>query len=168
MAAQKKVVIRQFQGGLSWGYLPSCGFLEEGYVTLMEVNGRAKTLDFKDIKTICYVRDFNLDDPSDPERLGRRSYQTRPRGEGLWVRLVFRDNETLEGMSSLDMAFIDSLLDERGIFLGPPDPRANAQRVFVPRAALTSFEVLGYITAPSKRPAARTSKHLGQPRLFSE
>jgi hypothetical protein len=43
MAAQKKVVVRQFKGGLAWGYLPVSGFLEEGRVTLMEVDGRAKT-----------------------------------------------------------------------------------------------------------------------------
>jgi uncharacterized protein DUF6982 len=168
MAAQKKVVIRQFKGGLSWGYLPAAGFLDDNQVALMEVDGRAKLIEFSDIKTICFVRDFNLDDTTEPERLGRRAFQGRPRGEGLWLRLAFRDGESLEGLSGFDMAFIDSLLDERGIFIAPPDPRSNALRVFVPRPALTSLEVLGYITSPSRRQAARPAKDSGQPGLFAE
>jgi hypothetical protein len=134
----------------------------------MQVDGRAKPLDFKDIKTICYVRDFNVDDPADPERLGRRAFPARPRGEGLWLRLGFLDGDSLEGLSSFDMAFVDSLLVERGLFLTPPDARANAQRVFVPRSALASLEVLGYITTPSRRVTARPAKDEGQPRLFAE
>jgi hypothetical protein len=168
MAAQKKVVVRQFKGGLTWGYLPAGGFLENEHVTLMQVDGRAKTLDFMDIKTVCYVRDFNLDDQEDPERLGRRAFPARPRGEGLWLRLGFLDGDSLEGLSGFDMAFVDSLLEERGLFLTPPDVRANVLRAFVPRAALASLEVLGYITAPSKRAAAKPVKGEGQPRLFAE
>jgi hypothetical protein len=168
MAAQKKVVVRQFRGGLSWGYLPAAGFLDGALVTLMQVDGRAKALDFKDIKTICYVRDFNVDDPAEPERLGRRAFPARPRGEGLWLRLTFLDGDILEGLSPFDMGVVDSLLEERGLFLTPPDARANAQRVFVPRAALASLEVLGYITAPSRRTAETSARDEGQPRLFAE
>jgi hypothetical protein len=168
MAAQKKVVVRQFKGDLAWGYLPASGFFEGAHVTLMQVDGRAKALDFKGIKTISYVRDFNLDDPADPERLGRRTFPARPRGEGLWLRLGFLDGDSLEGLSGFDMAFVDALLEDRGLFVTPPDVRSNAQRVFVPRGALASLEVLGYITAPSKRPAAHPAKDSGQPRLFAE
>jgi hypothetical protein len=171
MAVRKKVVVRRFKDGLAWGYLPATGFLEGGRVTLMEVDGRAKTIDFRDIKTICYVRDFNLDDRDDPERLGRRAFPARPRGEGLWLRLGFLDGDSLEGLSGFDMAFVDSLIEERGLFVTPPDARANAQRVFVPRAALASLEILGYITAPSKRAATRAAKDsadAAQPGLFAE
>src|SRR5580700_9200958 len=115
MAAQKKVVVRQFKGGLAWGYLPAAGFLEDGRVTLMEVDGRAKSIDFNDIKAVCYVRDFNRDDTVDPERLGRRAFPARPRGEGLWLRLGFLDGDSLEGLSGFDMAFVDSLIEERGL-----------------------------------------------------
>src|ERR1700730_14405444 len=111
MAAQKKVVVRQFKSGLAWGYLPASGFLEQGCVNLMQVDGRAKALDFRDIKTICFVRNFNVDDHVDPERLGRRAFPARPRGDGLWLRLGFLDGDSLEGLSGFDMAFIDSLLE---------------------------------------------------------
>jgi hypothetical protein len=168
MAVQKKVIVRQFKGGLAWGYLSASGFVSDGRVTLMEVDGRAKTLDFKDIKAICYVRDFNLDDSEDPERLGRKNFQSRPRGEGLWLRLGFLDGDSIEGLSGFDLSFIESLLEDRGLFLAPPDARANTQRVFVPRSALASLEVLGYISAPSKRIAPKPRADAGQPRLFAE
>jgi hypothetical protein len=168
MAAQKKVVVRQFKGGLSWGYLPPAGFLDTDRITLMQVDGRVQVLDFTDIKTICYVRDFNVNDSADPERLGRRTFPARPRGEGLWLRLGFLDGDSMEGLSGFDIAFVDSLIEERGLFLMPPDTRANAQRVFVPRAALTTLDVLGYITAPSKRAVSRMVKDAGQPSLFAE
>jgi len=168
MTARKKVVVRRFKGELAWGYLPSTGFLEEGHITLMETDGRAKILDFSDIKTISYVRDFNVDDHEDPERLGRRIFPARPRAAGLWLRLGFLDGDNLEGLSSFDMTFVDSLIEERGLFLTPPDIRSNAQRVFVPRAALASLDVLGYITTPSKRALAQITKDPAQPGLFAE
>src|ERR1700761_5517830 len=102
MAAQKKVIVRLFKGGLAWGYLPAAGFYDDAQLTLMEVDGRAKTIDFRDIKTICYVRDFNVDDSADPERLGRRRFQSRPRAEGLWLRLEFLDGDGLEGLAAFD------------------------------------------------------------------
>src|ERR1700722_9384070 len=168
METQKRVVVRQFKGELSWGYLPATGFLDQDKVTVMAVDGRAKTLDFKTIKMIFYVRDFNLDDPDDPERLGRRAFPARPRGEGLWLRLGFVDGDALEGLTGFDMAFVDSLLEEQGIFLTPPDARSNVLKVFVPRKALASLEILGYITAPSKRAVVHPAKNAGQPRLFEE
>ena len=104
-AAQKKVIVRRFKGGLAWGYLPASGFLDEGHVRILEADGRTKAIELRDIKTICFVRDFNLDDTEDPERIGRRNFAGRPRGEGLWLRLGFRDGESLEGLSVFDMVF---------------------------------------------------------------
>ena len=82
--AQKKVVVRETGGRVAWGYLPASGFLrwEEGggWVDLMGLDGRVMTIDFNEIEMITTVRDFNLDDPVNPERLGRRSFPARPRG----------------------------------------------------------------------------------------
>ena len=115
----------------------------------------------KTLKRIAYVRDFNLDDKVDPERIGRMTFPARPRGDGIWLKLTFRDDELLEGLTTLDLAFADTLLDDRGIFLTPPDPRSNTLRLFVPRAALQSIEVLGFVTAPSLRLAAQRAAQTG-------
>lgn len=153
-SAHKKVVVRQFDAGLAWGYLPASGFVSDGQVTLLQIDGRAKSLSCKDVKLIAYVRDFNLDDTNDPERVGRKTFAARPRGEGLWLRMGFLDGDSLEGLAAFDMGFIDSLLEDRGLFVTPPDGKANAQRIFVPRAALRTVELLGFVTSPSKRAGA--------------
>jgi hypothetical protein len=169
--AQKKVVLRTFADVLAWGYLPQGGFLRDGEIGLMGVDGRITSLPLKMIKRIAYVRDFNLDDSVDPERIGRMSFPARPRGNGLWLKLTFRDDQVLEGLANFDIGFTDSLLDDRGLFLTPPDPRANTQRLFIPRLALRSIEVLGLVTAPSKRLAAKPKSRVTpdtQTKLFGE
>ena len=152
-ASHKKVVVRAFEGPLAWGYLQPGGFVCDGKVDLLLPDGRAKLLELSGLKTIVYVRDFNLDDAVDPERIGKRAFAGRPRGEGLWLRLALRDGETLEGLASFDLGFIDALIEDRGLFVSPPDGRGNALRVFVPRTALRAVELLGMVTSPTKKAA---------------
>jgi hypothetical protein len=169
--AQKKVILRTFASTLAWGYLPQGGFLRQEEIPLIAVDGRITTFEIKTIKRIAYVKDFNLDDQLDPERIGRSAFLARPRGDGLWLKLTFRDDEVLEGLANFDLSFADSLLDDQGIFLTPPDPRSNTQRLFVPRLALKSLEALGYVTAPSKRLAAKPKGRMtsdAQTKLFGE
>jgi hypothetical protein len=168
--AQKKVIVRAAEGGLEWGYLPQNGFLLDGNVLLMATDGKIKPISINRIQSIAYVRDFNLDDPIDPERIGRRSFPARPRGEGLWIRLSFNTVEPLEGLAEFGLGMMDSLLQEHGLFLTPPDPRGNTLRLFIPRAALRTVEVLGFVTSPSKRLAeAGTAKpDSAQAELFGE
>jgi hypothetical protein len=169
--AQKKVILRTFANTLAWGYLPQGGFLREDEVSLMAVEGRLTPFPIKTIKQIAYVKDFNRDDSVDPERLGRTAFLARPRGDGLWLKLTFLDDQTLEGLAAFDLSFPDALLGDRGIFLTPPDPRSNTQRLFVPRAALKSLEALGYVTAPSRHLAAKPKGRTvpdTQTKLFSE
>ncbi len=59
-------------------------------IDLLDLSGRVIPLLLNDIKHICYVRDFNLTDTVNPERLTRRTFLARPRTEGLWLRLTFR------------------------------------------------------------------------------
>jgi len=159
--AQKKVVVRMLGGALAWGYLPQSRFVAEGQVELMGVDGRVKLLPFNDIETIAYVKDFNVDDPIDPERMGRRAYAVRPKGDGLWVRLGFREVPALEGLVTFDMGLLEALVEDRGLFLTPPDARSNTVRVFVPREALRSVEVLGWVTAPSRRAKVERPREAG-------
>ncbi len=171
-SAQKKVIVRRFDGGLAWGYLPQTGLLAASEVCLMETDGRIKPIVLEAIKTISFVRDFNLDDRENPERIGRKSFAARPRGDGLWLRLGLRDGEILEGLSSFDLGFLDSLAEDRGILLIPPDPRSNTQRIFVPRLAIVTVAVLALIQAPARRLAPQRTTAAGgpgaQPGLFGE
>jgi hypothetical protein len=123
-------------------------------VDLLDLAGRVLSISLKDIKTISYVRDFNLSDNINPERLSRRTFLARPRSEGLWVRLLFRGGEVLEGLAPTDLSLLDSIQNDAGLHLIPPDTRTNTQHIFVPRSAIVDLQLLAVITTPSrKRPA---------------
>jgi len=166
--AQKKVIVRPFTGPPISGYLAAGGFVSGGQADLMDTGGRVIPLQINEVKLIAYVRDFNLADVLDPERLGRRTFPARPRSEGLWLRMTFRDNDVLEGMAGLDIAFLDSIVTDQGLSVTPPDARSNALRVYVPRSALTGLDLLGVVTSAAKRKAAVKPAREPQPWLFGD
>ncbi len=149
--SRKKVIVRRFSGDTLPGYLPHANILREDSIDLLDLSGRIISLPINDIKLVSYVRDFNLSDTVNPERLTRRTFLARPRSEGLWVRLTFRTGELLEGLAPTDRTLLDSLADDAGLFLSPPDNRSNTQRLYVPRTAITELQLLAVITTPSRR-----------------
>jgi hypothetical protein len=165
---RKKAIVRRFSGDTLPGYLPHAGFVRNNSIDLLDLAGRILALPLNDIKTISYVRDFNLSDTANPERLTRRAFLARPRTEGLWIRLTFRSGDLLEGLAPTDRSLIDALVDDAGLFLTPPDTRSNTQRIYVPRAAITDLLLLAVITSPSRRqplPGEPTKERL-QEELF--
>jgi len=109
------------------------------------------------VKSVDFVRDF-----SDAASSARKTFTTRPRTEGLWVRLRFTDNDMVEGMMAND------LLQSRseGFLITPPDTRGNTQRIFVPTSALEEITVLAVIGRPESR--KRTAEDVRQESLFTE
>jgi len=154
------------EGEVSWCYLPQSGFVAGDKVEALDISGRAISFELNEIKTIAYVKDFNLDDAVDPEKMGRRSFLGRPRASGLWLKVEFRDGDFLEGLAHFEVQFMDVCVVDRGLRMAPPDARSNTQIVFVPRAAMASVEVLGYVAAPGKKKAKAASEE--QPRLFED
>jgi hypothetical protein len=158
-SSRKKVIVRRFIGDILPGYLPLSGFVRTQshgrLIDLLDLSGRVTALPLDDIKHICYVRDFNLNDTANPERLTRRTFLARPRSEGLWLRLNFRTStneaDQLEGLAPIDTVILDDILNDAGLFLTPPDTRSNTQRIYVPRTAITELHLLAVITTPSKR-----------------
>jgi hypothetical protein len=110
---------------------------------------------------VFFVRDFG-----DADELNRKTFTTRPRTEGLWVRLRFKDNDQLEGMMPNDLT---QFLAE-GYLINPPDTRSNTQRIFVPRTALTEMTVLAVIGGPvsRRRKTAEKPSDIRQVPMFSE
>ena len=168
-SAQKKVVVRRFGDHLSWGYLPQDLPVHDGTLELIDPAARVTPLPVVEVKWIAYVRDFNLTDRHSPERLERRRFTARPRSEGLWVRLRFMDSDIIEGLLQVGLPLLDALADSGGLFLVPPDPRGNTQRLFVPRAAIQALEPLGLVLPPGAKPPAKPSAQHAeapQPTLF--
>ena len=165
--SRKKVIVRRFSGDTLPGYLPHAAFVHNQALDLLDLSGRIISLPLSDIKTVSYVRDFNLSDTVNPERLTRRTFLARPRTEGLWVRMTFRTGDLMEGLAPTDLSLLDALIEDAGLFLTPPDTRSNTQRLYVPRSALTEIQLLAVITTPSRRqPIATPEKKNLQDELF--
>lgn len=167
-SSRKKVLVRRFSGDSVPGYLPGAGFVHAEAVELLDLGGRILALPLNDVKHISFVRDFNLSDAVNPERLTRRTFLARPRTEGLWVRLTFRSGDQFEGLAPTDLSILDGVLEDGGIFLVPPDTRSNTQRLFVPRGAIAELQLIAVITTPSrKQPLVdRPAKESLQDELF--
>jgi len=143
----KKAVIHRFQKEPLAGYVNPASYLQPAGVDLLSAQGNVSTVPFEEIKTISFVRDFE-----GAGETGRRVFNTRPKMEGLWVSLQFRDGEVLEGIMPNNLL----QLEPYGFTVIPPDPYSHQQRVFIPRAAVRSVEVLGVVGSPLKKRKAKT------------
>jgi hypothetical protein len=153
-SSRKKVIVRRFAGDTVPGYLPISGIVRgigaTQVVDLLDLTGRILEISLKEVKTISYVRDFNLGDTVNPERMTRRAFLARPRNEGVWVRITFRSGDLIEGLAAADISFMDALIEDAGLHMAPPDIRSNTQRIFVPRSAIVDLQLLAVITNPSR------------------
>ena len=152
----KKVVVRKMDRDSVSGYV-SAQFVQDGKLELLNTSGTVISMDLREIKGVYFVREFG-----DSESLTRKTFTSRPRSEGLWVRLRFKDNEILEGLMPADLT---QNMPE-GYLVNPPDLRSNTQRIFVPRLALASVEVLGVIGSSARRRPAKKPEDDGQLKMF--
>jgi hypothetical protein len=156
-STHKKVIVRKADRDSLNGYVASAHFVREGKFELLNTSGNVVAIDLTDIKCVFFVRDFG-----DSESLSRKTFTTRPRSEGLWVRIKFKDGEVLEGLMPNDL----SLTTAEGFLINPPDLRSNVQRLFVPRNALESLTVLAVIGASRRQ--RRGSEDVRQVPMFGE
>ena len=141
-STHKKVIVRKADRDSVSGYVSPANFVVDGKLELLNTSGNVVAVDLRDIKAVYFVREF-----SDSEVMSRKTFTTRPRTEGLWVRLKFKDNEVIEGIMPNDLAQNPA----EGFLINPPDLRSNTQRIFVPRASLTSVTVIAVIGAARRR-----------------
>ena len=121
--------------------------LPEG-LELLTQEGAVGILPYSEIKLVCFVRDFQQGEPRKELRL----FTTRPKMEGLWIRMRFRDGDAMDGLLTNNLL----LLEPYGFSVIPPDPGFQNQRLFVPKAALSGVQVLGVIGSPLR--AVRKTK----------
>jgi hypothetical protein len=156
-STNKKVLIERFERGPVPGYVNPQTYLQAGGVELISPSGTLQVLPYEDIKAVCFVRDFEDSDPSRDQK----TFFTRPKMDGLWVRLRFRDGDVREGLMANSLLQVDPL----GFTYAPPNPSANNQRVFVPKAALADLQILGVVGSPL-RPRKEKKPAKGQIELF--
>ncbi len=153
----KKAIVRRYEKEPVAGYVNPITFLEPTGVELLSAEGSVTHVPYSEIKTVSFVRDFEAGDE------GRKVFFTRPKMEGLWVRMTFRDGEVMEGVMPNNLL----ATEQHGLTVIPPDPYGNQQRIFVPRAALRSAEVLGVVGSPLKKRKVKAAPE-EQIKLFEE
>jgi hypothetical protein len=144
-STHKKVIVRKMDRDTVSGYVAPAQFVREGKLELLNTSGQVIAIDLREIKGVYFVREFG-----EAESLTRKTFTSRPRTEGLWVRLRFKDSEVMEGLMPADLAQTMA----EGFLVSPPDQRSNTQRIFVPRSALESLTVLAVIGATRRKKRA--------------
>jgi len=140
------------------GYLNPSRLPQADSVDLLTPDGEHEEIPMGKLRAIHFVRDLDQDIEMD-----RKSFLSRPKLDGLWVRLRFKDGESLEGVIPNDLlGFLDN-----GLQITPPDFNANTDRIFVPRSTLTELTVLG-VVGIARRKTAAVAQGAEQPRLFTE
>jgi hypothetical protein len=160
MASHRKpVIVRKFSRDWVAGYAGAAFGHDQAALEILDLSGKVVAIAWDAVKWVCYVRDFPAGEQTNPERLIQKKFAVRPRAAGLWLRMILNDSDELEGLAANDR----TLIEGAGLFLTPPDTRSNTQRIYVPRTAIQTLEVVSLIgaargkTAPTK-PA--------QPELF--
>lgn len=153
-STHKKVVVRFLDRSVLRGYLNPTKLGMAEALDLLTREGEQRSFEVKNVRSIYFVREFA--DDYEPER---KAFLSRPKLDGLWVRLKFRDEETIEGVVPNDLL---SLLD-RGVQITPPDLHGTTLKIFIPRTALTEMTVLGVVGIARRKPALPV-----QPGLFND
>jgi hypothetical protein len=165
MASQRKpVIVRKFSRDWCAGYAGAVFGQDSLDLEILDLSGKVLRIGWDQIKWVCYVRDFPTaaSDQANPERLLHKRFAIRPRTPGLWLRMTLSDGEELEGLAANDR----SLVEGAGLLLTPPDTRSNTQRIYLPRMAIQTLEVVSLIGAAGRKRGA-ASGVIEQPDLFS-
>ncbi len=142
-STNKKVIVERFDREPLKGFVNPQTWLLAAGVELITIAGAVVVAPYEEIKAVCFVRDLEFPGSSAERRL----FTSRPKSEGLWVRMLFRDGDFLDGILPNNLL----RLEPYGFSVVPPDPAANTQRVFVPKAALADLKVLGVVGSPLRR-----------------
>jgi hypothetical protein len=97
--------------------------------------GLVEDVSTKDAKAVFFVKTFD----GDLRHRALHFHEHAPLVQGLWVRVYFYDGEMIEGIISNTKDFVL----ETGFFLRPTDPNGNNRLVYVLKAGLKDFHVLG-------------------------
>jgi Family of unknown function (DUF6982) len=144
----KKVLIRRFERESLSGFVNPQAYLLPDGVELLTPSGDLAIIPYNDIKVVCFVKDFEVA----PDSTEKKVFNSRPKMDGLWVRMQLRDGEVMDGILSNNLLS----LSPGGFSVVPPDAYSNNQHLFIPRAALTQIHVLGVVGSPLKTRKAKT------------
>jgi Family of unknown function (DUF6982) len=172
-SVRKPVIVRKLSRDWCAGYAETSFGRDSSELEILDPGGKVLRIGWEQVKWVCYVRDIPAPsgshsysasfDQSNPERLLHKRFSVRPRTAGLWLRMTLADGDELEGLAANDR----SLIAGAGLLLTPPDTRSNTQRIYVPRQAIQTLEVVSLIGAGGRRRGAAAAPKAEQPELFA-
>lgn len=157
-STSKKITLIRFDREPVHGFINPQSFLMEGGIEVLTSSGAVASFPYHEVKAVCFVRDFE----SGPVWRQNRSFANRPKSEGLWLQLHFRDGDTLEGIIANNLLLFESV----GISVSPPDASVLNQKIFVPRVALVQIQVLGVVGSPLRERARAKREAKEQLKMF--
>jgi hypothetical protein len=158
-STHKKVVVMLLDRTPVKGYINAGELGRDGTLDLLTPEGEHRAISLSSVKCVYFVREFQT--PFQPER---KVFLSRPKLDGLWVRLRFQDDDVMEGLIGNDLL---DLLDT-GVQITPPDLHGNNLRIYIPRSALQEVKVLGVVGAARRTPQEPRGAAASQSKLFSE
>ncbi len=129
--------MRRFDREPMAGFVSISTYQQPVGIELLKQDGEVALVPYSEIKSVCFVKDFE----GSREPLEAKLFLTRPKVEGLWVRMRFRDGDLLDGILANNL----TTLDPQGYTVTPPEPYSNNQRMFIPREALLDLQVLSVV-----------------------
>lgn len=136
----QKVIIRYTDGRVLRGFVPQRDDTAlhdtlPDSLLVKEPDGKRVKVVASDIKAIFFVKSFE----GNQDYTEFKVFSSRPSGKGVWVRVVFKDGEVIEGVAPNSFETYSQPL----FYITPPDPRSNNQGVLVSKHYLKEMQVLG-------------------------
>lgn len=141
-STSKKVVVSRFDRETLSGFVNPQSYLLPDGIELLTPTGTITLVPYSEIKLVSFVKDFHGETVRE-----MRQFTARPKVEGLWLRMRFRDGDAMDGLLTNNLL----QLEPQGFTVVPPDAGAQSQRVFVPKSALTEVQVLGVVGSPLRK-----------------
>ncbi len=137
---RQNVVIRYANGRLARGFVSREVEidLKQSVSEVFNVEGLdGKPVEVRagEIKAVFFVRSFE----GNPNYQEFKVFGFRPTGKGVWVRVQFKDGETLEGVAPNCFETYSKPV----FYMTPPDPSSNNRAVLVSKRSLKEMQVLG-------------------------
>lgn len=156
----KRVVVYRFDREPVLGFADAFGYLKPDGVEVLLPNGFLQRIPYSEAKQVSFVKELD----TGRGRPEQKTFQSRPKVEGLWVEMEFRDGDVLEGVMPNNL----TATDPAGFMVTPPNATGNTQRIFVPRAALRALTVKAVIGLRAGRKPKETGTAAAQQRLFPD
>jgi hypothetical protein len=154
-STNKRVLVVRFDREPVAGVVNPTTLFQDGTMEVLTPTGSLVNVHSAETKAVCFVKDL----PTNEAWKSNRFFTVRPKMEGLWLRLRFRDEDSMDGVAPNNLL----LIEPHGFQLIPPDPAFLNQRIYVPKSALLETQVLGVIGSPLRKAAASAASARKKP-----